>query len=386
MWLKKKMNMRSIFFYSVFILAAIFSVVISKAFAKDTVRFIETTGRAVIEDNEMIDTSRRRALEDALYLAALHGGAKINGYSAVSTDTSIQENLVIQPASKILDYTIISEERADTHFIVKIRSAVGQLRKKECDNKGLKSLSVYKPAINVDPSAPFWVNSLANELTNEIMASLKSAEDINLTDNSFVSLDRDQLTSANDDYDYISLTSGREKTRYGDYAAVSSISIAEREKLVGFTTYNSLIITFDTSVYDGSTYASSFSKSKSFEALFSSSGPWRTINLLLKKNRDNIIEPISIAAKEHAEEVIDNLICKEMNSIVTVNNGKIEVPLGKRHGIKISALAVTKGEQTPFNVLRVEQVSETKSVLMPLNTALDLSKLNGKSIQFLGNM
>ena len=378
--------MRSIFFYSVFILAAIFSVVISKAFAKDPVRFIETTGRAVIEDDEMIDISRRRALEDALYLAALHGGAKINGYSAVSTDTSIQENLVIQPASKILDYTIISEERADMHFIVKIRSAVGQLRKKECDNKGLKSLSVYKPVINVDPSAPFWVNSLANELTNEIMASLKSAEDINLTDNSFVSLDRDQLITANDDYDYISLTSGREKTPYGDYAAVSAISIAEREKLVGFTTYNSLLITFDTNVYDGSTYTSSFSKSKSLEALFSSSGPWRTINLLLKTNRDNIIEPISIAAKEHAKEVIDNLICKEMNSIITVNNGKIEVPLGKRHGIKISALAVTKGEQTPFNVLRVEQVSETKSVLVPLNTALELSKLNGKSIQFLGNM
>ena len=380
------MNMRSIFFYLAFIIAAIFSVVISKAFANDPVRFIETTGRAVIEDDEMIDISRRRALEDALYLAALHGGAKINGYSAVSTDTSIQENLVIQPASKILDYTIISEERTNMHFVVKIRSAVGQLRKKECDNKGLKSLSVYKPVINVDPSAPFWVNSLADELTNEIMVSLKSAEDINLTDNSFVSLDRDQLITANDDYDYISLTSGREKTRYGDYAAVPAISIAEREKLVGFTTYNSLIITFDTNVYDGSTYTSSFSKSKSLEALFSSSGPWRTINLLLKTNRDNIVEPISIAAKEHAKEVIDNLICKEINSIVTVNNGKIEVPLGKRHGIKISALAVTKGEQTPFNVLRVEQVSETKSVLVPLNTALDFTKLNGKSIQFLGNM
>ncbi len=378
--------MRSIFFYSVFIIAAIFSVVISKAFAKDPVRFIETTGRAVIEDDEMIDISRRRALEDALYLAALHGGAKINGYSAVSTDTSIQENLVIQPASKILDYTIISEERDDMHFIVKIRSAVGQLRKKACDNKGIKSLSVYKPVINVDPSAPFWVNSLADEFANEIMLSLKSAEDINLTDNSFVSLDRDQLITANDDYDYISLTSGREKTRYGDYAAVSAISIAEREKLVGFTTYNSLLITFDTNVYDGSTYTSSFSKSKSLEALFSSSGPWRTINLLLKTNRDNIVEPISIAAKEHAKEVIDNLICKEINSIITVNDGKIEVPLGKRHGIKISALAVTKGEQTPFNVLRVEQVSETKSVLVPLNTALELSKLNGKSIQFLGNM
>ena len=54
--------------------------------------------------------------------------------------------------------------------------------------------------------------------------------------------------------------------------------------------------------------------------------------------------------------------------------------------LKISALAITKGEQTPFNVLRVEQVSENKSILVPLNTALEFSKLNGKSIQFLGNM
>ena len=54
--------------------------------------------------------------------------------------------------------------------------------------------------------------------------------------------------------------------------------------------------------------------------------------------------------------------------------------------LRFLLLAVTKGEQTPFNVLRVDQVSETKSILVPLNTALELSKLNGKSIQFLGNM
>ena len=52
----------------------------------------------------------------------------------------------------------------------------------------------------------------------------------------------------------------------------------------------------------------------------------------------------------------------------------------------MSALAITKGELTPFNVLRVEQVTENKSILVPLNSALEFSKLNGKSIQFLGNM
>tara|TARA_A200000113_G_scaffold35988_1_gene29505 strand:+ start:2849 stop:3985 length:1137 start_codon:yes stop_codon:yes gene_type:complete len=378
--------MKSLAFYSTFILSIIFSVGITKTYAKDTLRFIETTGRAVIETNETIDTSRRRALEDALYLAALHGGAKINGFSAVNTDTSIQENLVVQPASQILDYTIISEQKTETHFTIKIRSAVGQLREKGCKSKGLKSLSVYRPNITIDPAAPFWVGSLAEQLSSSFIAALKSAPNINLTDNSYTELDQDQLIKTNDEYDYVSLTSGRERTLYGDYAAVLSLTIAEREKLVGFTTYNSLVITFSTEIFDGSTYSLSSSESKSIEALFSSSGPWRTINLLLKVNKDNIVEPITIAAKEHAEEVIDSLVCKKMNSVITVNNGKIEVPLGKRHGIKVSALAVTKGEQTPFNVLRVDQVSDSKSVLIPLNDALELSKLNGKSIQFLGNM
>tara|TARA_B100000085_G_scaffold284709_1_gene318520 strand:+ start:1059 stop:2195 length:1137 start_codon:yes stop_codon:yes gene_type:complete len=378
--------MRSLVFYLIFILAAIFSVVISKAFAEDTLRFIETTGRAIIEDNDTISSSRRRALEDALYLAALHGGAKINGFSAVNTDTSIQENLVIQPASQILDYTIISEDRSETHFVIKIRSAVGQLKEKGCESKALKSLSVYKPTIEIDPSAPYWVHSLADELTNGVIASMKSASDINLTDHSNIQLDQNKLIATNDDYDYISLTSGRERTQYGDYAAVSSISITEREKLVGFTTYNSLIITFNTEVYEGSSYSFSFAKNKSMEALFSSSGPWRTINLLLKSDRNNIVEPLLVAAKEHAADITDNLVCKKINSVIAVKNGKIEVPLGKRHGIKLSALAVTKGEQTPFNILRVEKVLESKSILIPLNNTLEFSKLNGKSIQFLGSM
>ena len=378
--------MRSLVFYLIFTLAAIFSVVLSKAFAEDTLRFIETTGRAIIQNDENIDSSRRRALEDALYLAALHGGAKINGFSAVNTDTSIQENLVVQPSSQILDYTILSEDKSDTHFVIKIRSAVGQLKSKGCESKALKSLSIYKPTIEIDPSAPYWVHSLADELINGVLTSIRTASDVNLTDYSTIMLDRDQLTTTNDDYDYISLTSGRERTQYGDYAAVSSISITERQKLVGFTTYNSLIITFNTEIYEGSSYSFSFSKNKSIEALFSSSGPWRTINLLLKSSKSNIVEPLLNAAKEHAADVTDNLVCRTINSVITVNNGKIEVPLGKRHGIKLSALAVTKGEQTPFNILRVDKVLESKSVLIPLNSSLESNKLNGKSIQFLGSM
>ena len=356
------------------------------ALSKDTIRFIETTGRAVLESEQGLDTPRRRALEDALYLAALQGGAKINGFSSVDTDTSIQENLVVKPDSHILDFDIISEEQTETHFIIKLRSAVGQLKRSNCENKGLKSISLYKPTVLIHPSVPYWVHSLAEKLIKDLIISLQSENNLNMTDYSDVALQQNELKSINDNFDYVSLTSGRSRTNYGDYAIVPSLEISKSTKLSGFTTYDSLKIAFDTNVYEGSNYSLNFSKSQSFEALFDSSGPWRTINLLLKSSRESVLEPILQKASEHSKEIINELVCKKVYSIIAVNNGKIEVPLGKRHGISISALAVTQGDQTPFNVLSVEQVFENKSVLIPLNSSVEINKFNGKSIQFLGKM
>ena len=354
--------------------------------SKDTIRFIETTGRAVLESEQDLETPRRRALEDALYLAALHGGAKINGFSSVDTDTSIQENLVVKPDSHILDFDIISEEQTETHFIIKLRSAVGQLKRIQCENKGLKSISLYKPTVLIDPSVPYWVHSLAEKLIEDLIVSLQSENNLNMTDYSDVALQQNELKSINDNFDYVSLTSGRSRTNYGDYAIVPSLEISKSTKLSGFTTYDSLKIAFNTKVYEGSNYSLNFSKSQSFEALFNASGPWRTINLLLKSSRESILEPILQKASEHSKEIINELVCKKVYSKIAVNDGKIEVPLGKRHGISISALAVTQGDQTPFNVLSVEQVFDNKSVLIPLNSSVEINKFNGKSIQFLGKM
>ena len=378
--------MRSLTLYFSTIVLTLLLFALNPVFSKDSVRFIETTGRAVIEDAAEVVTARRRSLEDALYLAALHGGAKIKGFSSVSTDTSIQENLVVQPDSYILDYNIISEDQTDTHFIIKIRAAVGNLKSDSCENQGLKSISVYKPIISIHPNVPYWVQPLSSELIKAFMSSLKAEMNINLTDFTDVSLNQSELKSINDEFDYTSLTSGRSRTRSGDYAVVPSIIIDKSTKLVGFTTFNSLEITFLTNIYEGASYSLSSSKSKTVEALFKSSGPWRNINLLLKSSRENIVEPILLKASEHSLDVAKDLICKKIHSRVAINNGQIEVPLGKRHGITLSSLAVTKGDQTPFNIFRVEKVLDNKSFLVPLNDSVEVNKFSGKSIQFLGKM
>ena len=50
----------------------------------------EVTGRAVILDNN-IEKAKRLALEDALYLASLKGGAFVDGFSSVSQNKIIND-------------------------------------------------------------------------------------------------------------------------------------------------------------------------------------------------------------------------------------------------------------------------------------------------------
>ena len=59
-------------------------------FAEDKINFkqVIATGKSILLGNN-IETSRKRALEDALYIAALKGGADINGFSAISSNTII---------------------------------------------------------------------------------------------------------------------------------------------------------------------------------------------------------------------------------------------------------------------------------------------------------
>ena len=77
------------------------SVLLSK---EQDVQLITSTGRAVIIDND-IDLAKKRALDDALYLASLQGGAKINGYSSIDSQSNLKENLVVRPSSEIIDFS-----------------------------------------------------------------------------------------------------------------------------------------------------------------------------------------------------------------------------------------------------------------------------------------
>ena len=63
-----------------------FCASLTKATEED-LKLVTTTGRAAIVSDEQMQETRTRALEDALYNAALLGGAEIDGFSSVQAST-----------------------------------------------------------------------------------------------------------------------------------------------------------------------------------------------------------------------------------------------------------------------------------------------------------
>ena len=114
------------------LLACIFFVLGASTGQAAGFRFTETTGRGVIMDSAMEQEARMLAGAGALYLGARGGGARINGFSAVMADTTLEDHFVVRPASRILDYTITNEVIDGEHYEVSIRAAIGNLPRGAC--------------------------------------------------------------------------------------------------------------------------------------------------------------------------------------------------------------------------------------------------------------
>ena len=100
---------------------------------------VEATGRSVVIDGN-IEVSRKRALEDALYLAALKGGADVNGFSAINSSTIINDQSVIRATNRVIDFKILNERQDKEFLSIKISAIVGG--KKSSKNCTIKPINI----------------------------------------------------------------------------------------------------------------------------------------------------------------------------------------------------------------------------------------------------
>ncbi|MBT6122359.1 MAG: hypothetical protein HOH48_03225 [Candidatus Puniceispirillum sp.] len=359
------------------------TIFISTAMSAEGFRFAEATGRAVIMHEAATDEARMIALEDALYQVALQGGAEVNGFSAVTTDTTLSDHFVVRPSSRILDYTITNEIVDDDHYMVTVRAAVGALPKAECATPRHHNVTVFAPSIYVGPTVPAWLAPIARSSLTEMLMQMERHPNLMTRRAITTKLDVAALARANDAFDYKALTEGRVRVETGDFAFVPEISFNARK--IGGLLLNEMLldVTITMHVTDGVSYAPVLDHSATATIKLSDITPSQTFNVLSRSKRKDITAQILGIMPNFISGLTKKLTCRPLISTLTLANGVLTVPLGKTHGVGQNSLAVTSGTDTLWTILRVSKADARTVVLEPLNPARDKNMLQGAKVEFM---
>ena len=204
--------------------ASIFALLTgTHALAGDGLRMVTATGRAVINDQAALHEAKNIALEDALYLAALRGGAKIDGFSSVQADTSLDDHFVVRPSSEILDYRIINEVKDDLHYEVTVEAAVGKISEPACHDRAVGHLTMFAPTMSMTRSVPGWLSTMPSMMMVDLYRQLENITNLTLYNEAATVLDPVQM-KRDARYDYNALMNGKASIRDGDFAFTTNIA------------------------------------------------------------------------------------------------------------------------------------------------------------------
>ena len=348
-----------------------------------SMRFTETTGRAAIIDPAMEQEARMMALEDALYLAALEGGARIDGFSAVMTDSSLEDHFVIRPASRILDYTITNEVVDDLHYQVSIRAAVGDLPKGTCLHRRDVNLTVFAPKVTHGKAVVAEAGPMAPQVINALVEALESHPGINATRATDTVLDQARLARTTDQFDYQALTTGVTRVRRGDFAVIPEITLTNKRVRNGFDRRDEVLVSLEMHLFAGESYAPVDHLESQQLITTKLRSPIRTINVLGQPRRPAVLDAMRAPVAGLVDELAAKLQCAPLTAAMAVVDGRLTVPIGSYHGMRQNALAVATGTDTPWQIMRVTSVSPMSSVLTPLNDKRDIAALAGRTVEFM---
>ena len=355
------------------------------------VRFVEVTGRSVIQDDSPI-LAKNTALEDALYLAALEGGAKVSGYSLIDSFSNLREEVIVQPASGILDYTIIDEMISDQHYEVTIRALIGKNNDRiGCKSRITSTLIAFQPEVYINQNSPAWSQYLPNQIYKNMIDNLSNFDEIEIINATDTKLNINNNKLKLNDFDYNVLTGNVVNYKPADLSLETKFLIEPVQNLYPTnlsteTLEEHLKITTEIIIKDISNNKEIFKTSKDALTFI---GPretiFKSINILSRPKRKKIINSLISAFDEIPLEINENLKCVSLITIAQPSNieNAINVNLGTNQGISLGNLALSESRDTPFSVFEVIDVSPNQSKLMPLNLSRNIENYYGKTITFM---
>ena len=354
----------------------------SHALAGEGLRMVSATGRAVINDQAALHEAKNTALEDALYLAALKGGAKIDGFSSVQADTSLDDHFVVRPSSEILDYRIVNEIKDDLHYEVTVEAAVGKIAEPACHDRAVGHLTMFAPTMSMTRSVPGWLSTMPSMMMGDLYRQLENTTNLTLYNKGATVLDPVQM-KRDARYDYNALMNGKAAIHDGDFAFATNIALESFSNDSAFGQSQHLRAIITTSLYTGSQLTPLGEVRNEIKLKLGERSLSQLISKLSTTKRDMVKTALMSGLQNHAKAIASATLCLPLKAVIKLENDKLHVDLGMRQGIQVNRLAMVSGVSSKWSVLRVIEAGDGYSILEPLSRQRKPVDLNGKLATFL---
>jgi hypothetical protein len=345
-------------------------------------KLVTATGRAAIISNEQIQETRTRALEDALYSAALLGGAEIDGFSSVQAGTQLDDHFVVRPSSKIIDYDVVSEQFDDLHYSVIIEAAVGELEKADCRNRLSNNVTMFAPVIVVDETIPAWLSHQPSSLVKSLYEELNQKPNIEMINRAASQLKPEELTRDHT-YNYKALTAGTPKVFDGNFAFATKISIKRTVQKTAFQQNHFADVVVESSIFVDSDFKSIQKVMHQTRVPIRNILPTKFMSVLVSPNQTKIIGELLKLMSKHAAELTNAMLCTPLSATMVARDDGLHIQIGTRQGLENNRLAFVTDKSMPWTVLRVVELNMNSAVLKPLNRQRTTVQLNGKTVSFM---
>ena len=350
----------------------------------------EVTGRAVIVDNN-VEKARRLALEDALYLSSLKGGAFVDGFSSISKNTIINDQSIIKSDSKILDFKILAENKNKDHYEIKLLSIIGSKNSSfECKEKPINIL-MFKPKIIYQSSLPSFVTRSIYGWNNFFIDKLLKDHQISLKKYNNFQLDKIIKSSNDVKFDYSSNVNGIPLIEDGDYlvAPVFKVEPVNYYKQPG-NPYDIAKYSIELNFFKGPNYKffRTFVIEKEFQNKFPSN--FQLISALTSKSREEVNSDVISGITDGINEMKKKFNCMPIQANLKLINEALYIDLGKKHGLRNRQIGIVKKNYQSASmsnldttVLFISEINANRSKLVPLNEKVKISELDKMKIQFI---
>ena len=351
-------------------------------------KVIIAEGRSVIINGDET-LARKRALDDALYLASLQAGAKIDGYSNVDMNTNLKENLLVRPSSTIKDFVIVDEKTDETHYSIKIKAFLISLdNKMNCSKRENINLSYFRPHYSISSKLPAWSQKLPNLISRDIFENLKKIDEIKISDSTHFNFEPSKPITTPVSLDYESIVEGKSKVlKYGEFGIHPIIKIRSGKGILNRFS-DEAIINIKLNIYDGSDYKIVDSLNYQFSLFLGNVTGYNHLDAFYKVPIDKLVYFLEKSISKIQFRVLDQLKCYPLEARAELMENTLVVPLGTDQGMKTGKVGFISKSNPDISmqdwvVVTVSESQKNYSIIEVLNPSNKKADINGKVIRFL---